>query len=412
MNSLTKVAINTYVFLAIFSQAIAEAPNSALAYQQTTNSRILIESNIIRFYTGGVERMIVDNNGNIGIGTTAPSNTLSVKSDIIGKDAFNIFNSEDVEIFEFGTLNNNQSYFKVNDKDGNVGMLYRTDSDEFYVLGKVGIGASSPTAQLSITSTGTIGEGNFENSSIYMTDGSMELGIDPNQIYSGQNLVLNADSYLGFKSGNEERVRILENGNVGIGNSNPGTYKLKVSGTGYFTDDLTVYKKDIILIDKNNGTADGLGIKFIDNARMALYADAEIQFRESDSDATQIIMNLNDGRLGIGTISPQYPLHVSGTAYATKFRAPSNAVWPDYVFSDKYVLNSLERVENYIEKNHHLPDVPSAAEVEANGVDLVDMQALLLKKIEELTLYLIEKDNEVRQLNNRLQTIENLIKEK
>ena len=79
----------------------------------------------------------------------------------------------------------------------------------------------------------------------------------------------------------------------------------------------------------------------------------------------------------------------------------SNITWSDYVFAKDYNLNSLAEVENYINKHHHLPDVPSEQEVKTNGIDLAEMDAVLLRKIEELTLYVIELKKENEQLNER-----------
>lgn len=72
--------------------------------------------------------------------------------------------------------------------------------------------------------------------------------------------------------------------------------------------------------------------------------------------------------------------------------------WPDFVFAPGYKLKPLTEVEQFIADNGHLPDVPSAEEVTANGVALGESQAMLLKKIEELTLYVIQLDKENREL--------------
>jgi hypothetical protein len=78
----------------------------------------------------------------------------------------------------------------------------------------------------------------------------------------------------------------------------------------------------------------------------------------------------------------------------------TGAMVPDYVFEKNYNLRPLAEVENYINQNKHLPEVPAAKEMEANGVNLGEMNMLLLKKVEELTLYVIElkKENEKQQL--------------
>ncbi|MDR1112299.1 MAG: hypothetical protein LBL18_00835, partial [Bacteroidales bacterium] len=75
--------------------------------------------------------------------------------------------------------------------------------------------------------------------------------------------------------------------------------------------------------------------------------------------------------------------------------------WPDYVFAPDYELPSLSETESYIRDNGHLPEMPSAAEVEADGVKVGEMNALLLKKVEELTLYVIELQKQINELEKR-----------
>lgn len=72
--------------------------------------------------------------------------------------------------------------------------------------------------------------------------------------------------------------------------------------------------------------------------------------------------------------------------------------WSDYVFKPTYKLIPLSEVKTYIDQNQHLPEIPSEEEVKKDGINLGEMNKLLLKKVEELTLYLIEKDNETKSL--------------
>ena len=113
-----------------------------------------------------------------------------------------------------------------------------------------------------------------------------------------------------------------------------------------------------------------------------------------------------DGHIGIGTTAPQYPLDVSGTIRACEVEVNNLDGWCDYVFEEDYKLASLEEVESYIKTNKHLMDIPSEAEVMAHGVSLNDMTKGLLKKVEELTLYMIEKDKQVKVLLERIETLE------
>ena len=103
------------------------------------------------------------------------------------------------------------------------------------------------------------------------------------------------------------------------------------------------------------------------------------------------------GNVGIGTISPSEKLSVNGNI-RTKKLIVTQTGWPDYVFNNDYKLKPLAEVENYIKANKHLPDMPSAKEVEIKGISVGDNQALLLKKIEELTLYIIEMQKEINEL--------------
>ena len=107
----------------------------------------------------------------------------------------------------------------------------------------------------------------------------------------------------------------------------------------------------------------------------------------------------SNGYVGIGTRNPTERLSVKGKirAQEVKVEADNNINWPDYVFSKDYKLPSLSEVEKHIHEKGHLPEVPSAKEVEKEGIALGANQALLLKKIEELTLYLIELKHEVNK---------------
>ena len=90
-----------------------------------------------------------------------------------------------------------------------------------------------------------------------------------------------------------------------------------------------------------------------------------------------------------------YKLAVNGPAIFTKAVVKLYGNWPDYVFAPTYQLPNLQQVEAYINKHRHLADMPTAQDIEKNGIDLGDNQALLLKKVEELTLYVIELNKKV-----------------
>lgn len=103
------------------------------------------------------------------------------------------------------------------------------------------------------------------------------------------------------------------------------------------------------------------------------------------------------GNVGIGTISPRERLSVNGNIRAKEIKVEATN-WPDFVFKEEYQLPSLKEVEKYIKANKHLPEIPSAAEIEKDGVQLGEMNRMLLKKIEELTLHVINLDKKMTAL--------------
>lgn len=122
-------------------------------------------------------------------------------------------------------------------------------------------------------------------------------------------------------------------------------------------------------------------------------------------DSGNLILNDIGGFVGIGTSKPKEKLSVNGNIRAREIKVEVTN-WPDYVFRKSYDLKSLTEVEAFVNKHGHLPEIPSVGEVEVEGVSLGEMNKLLLKKIEELTLYLIEKDKKIEALDKRIQLIE------
>lgn len=120
-------------------------------------------------------------------------------------------------------------------------------------------------------------------------------------------------------------------------------------------------------------------------------------------DVENLIIN---GKVGIGTSTPNVSLAVDGHIRATEVNVLTdvNSV-PDYVFHEDYKLLSLEETKDYINENKHLPEVPSAIELSVDGLDLGEMNMLLLKKIEELTLYIIDQDARVKDLEEKIKSI-------
>jgi len=111
----------------------------------------------------------------------------------------------------------------------------------------------------------------------------------------------------------------------------------------------------------------------------------------------------SQGYVGINTINTfGYQFAVNGSAIATSMTVKLYGNWPDYVFRKDYQLPTLDAVKNYIDLNHHLPEIPSEQQIAKHGLNLGDMDKLLVQKTEELTLYLIEKDKQLKEEQSKV----------
>jgi len=138
--------------------------------------------------------------------------------------------------------------------------------------------------------------------------------------------------------------------------------------------------------------------------------ETKIKIGEGEGDNTKMVFNPTGGNVGNGVVNPQNTLDVNGTIHAKEIKVDLIG-WSDFVFNDNYKLRELEELEDFIMENKHLPDIPSEEEVLKSGVQLGEMNALLLQKIEELTLYIIEQDKKTEKLNRKVHALETRIEQ-
>lgn len=111
----------------------------------------------------------------------------------------------------------------------------------------------------------------------------------------------------------------------------------------------------------------------------------------------------NSGNIGIGTKLPDAKLAVNGNIHTKEVKVDlSGALVPDYVFNENYKLLTFQQIKEFIKKNGHLPNIPSAQEMNEEGVYLKEMNLKLLEKIEELTLYLLKQDERIKILEDQI----------
>ncbi|MDR1180546.1 MAG: hypothetical protein LBL13_01005 [Bacteroidales bacterium] len=219
------------------------------------------------------------------------------------------------------------------------------------------------------------------------------------------------DFYL-YASG-VEAIKIATNGNVGIGTNIPHQKLHVVDGNILITGKSVNNRGNMQLQAMQSANGSLLfGSVASEDCKMGIWGIEYLNGQEGSyglnfwkpSSACNTGLSGNyflfladNGNIGIGTNQPMERLSINGKICAKEVRVTLSG-WPDFVFDKDYSLMSLQAIEQYIKTNQHLPDIPNATEVEENGIQLGEMNALLLKKIEELTLHLIDLQKQIDEL--------------
>ncbi|RPH31508.1 MAG: hypothetical protein EHM93_13400 [Bacteroidales bacterium] len=237
----------------------------------------------------------------------------------------------------------------------------------YYNGGNVGIGTTTPSEKLHIRSTFPVI--NLEKAGILNWK-------------IGNRLENNFSIYSDAGAGDALSIN-CNTGNVGIGTTT-SSEKLHIRSTF-----------PVINLEKAGILNWKIGNRLENN--FSIYSDA------GAGDALSI--NCNTGNVGIGTTNPTAKLAVNGNIKAKEVNVTLDG-WADFVFHPTYKLRTLGEVEQFIKANSHLPEIPTAAEVKENGVSLGEMNAKLLQKVEELTLYMIEQQKIIEKQNLRIEKLE------
>lgn len=236
------------------------------------------------------------------------------------------------------------------------------------------------------------------------------------------------DGFMIEQTNNEVTVRQQEQADLLItGPSGGFTIKSNghiMFGSGAFTrGKINVFNDNIILMRQANsnslsnptgailfGGGDGASVNpvwsvsyFQDTLRSGLNFWKPYNNPTNYQSINSVLFLSNNGNVGIGVDNPLAKLSVDGLICAKEIRVSLSGApcWPDYVFDANYSLISLNELEKFISINKHLPNIPSATEVEKNGVNLGEMNRVLLQKIEEMTLYIIQMEKRITELENK-----------
>jgi len=155
-----------------------------------------------------------------------------------------------------------------------------------------------------------------------------------------------------------------------------------------------------------NGGGDGQGLLVQSGYGGSQSSNNPTILRLEDGNGNLRMKVQSNGKVGIGTASPDSKLTVKGNIHAEEVKVDLSVPGPDYVFKEDYDLMSLAEIQNYIKKYGHLPNIPSAKEMEENGIQLGEMNMKLLEKIEELTLYILVQEKKMEAILLRLENLE------
>lgn len=282
----------------------------------------------------------------------------------------------------------------------------------------IGIGTSSPNERL-----------HLNNGSFYMQDN--RTGKNPHVIFdnpgginykegglqwhrSGDTMASldyvanpNVANYIKLSVSNKAAVDLLVNslGRTGLGYINPAA-KLHIRDAN--ASDIIILEAltPTIQLSRNLGGAipSFQEVGFIqtsgDNLRIGTNSgNSAGKFVIRTGGADQVLVDAS-GNMSINTTAnaPGYRLRLGGKMICEEVKVKLEGNWPDYVFQDDYRLKPLTEVEKFIKENKHLPNIPSATEIQQNGHELGDMQKKMMEKIEELTLYIIDQQKQIEAL--------------
>jgi len=338
--------------------------------------------------------MIQPNTGYMGIGTITPQQRLHLSSDtaafvkIQSTSASNagIITTNSSQEWMLGT--NSASYFGINDNTNNKMMMMIQPN-----TGYVGIGTTSPVEKLTVVGNVNV-SGRITalrltspDSVVYIGDSSL-LFIHWRNELSSSPITTGGIRYKGMS--------------LGWSSYGIGAKSIAIGNNVQASDNLGYYS--IVL-----GSGIDLAHPLVNNVPHSLMVgfDSNIPTFFVGPPANGGGQG-QTGNVGIGTSTPDATLAVNGTIHSkNEITVDNNGTWNDWVFENNYKPMPVFELEKYVSQNKHLPGIPSAEEVNKNGIKLAEMNKQLLKQVEELTLYLIEQSKQIQILQKEVEGLKN-----
>jgi len=334
----------------------------------------------IIFQPKGIDRVTITETGKLGIGTSAPTALLSINSSNNEPPGLDLYENNVRKSYMNSGTNNLILGTDFDNATGTIRFQTRgADRMTINPSGYVGIGTTTPSSELTVNSS--------VNTAIQLQRFGSNRGfvkLENNDMILGP-ISLGA---LRVSTNGINRMYVDNNGSVGIGTTESSSTLLTIGEAGNgnsgvsFRGTVNNTYRGSLSFTASGGTLDcsegdfhirtnGIGLKFFEDGNFAM---------------------------GGSTKATGHRLSVHGKIIATEVTALAVNNWPDYVFADNYKLKPLTEVKKFITENKHLPNIPAAREIEKNGIPLGEMSKRLMEKVEELTLYIIQLQEQVDAL--------------
>ncbi len=367
-----------------------------------------------------IENAIYRAEGNVGIGTNSPYAKLQ-----IGNLWTFTLGPDNKKQIGYNTTWNANQYFRISQGPGAMLTFESSgaisiqnipygaagepveplESVIFDNRGFVGIGTRTPETMLDVN-------GRIKTNEFQLVSGLFDNGYVLRCNYDGSAYWANPDELSdGDWEINDNIIWAEENKSIGIGTSNPTEslhLKENMMINGHIMGGRDNYEGFHIYAGSNtgNGAYMTMASNYDNTGSIKMYSkgsSARIEFHNDNGQIMSVRAN-NDVVLGSPDLTVNQ--YVNGYIEAHKVRVSTDTWW-DKVLKPGYELRSLDRLEYYINNNYHLPDIPTEDEIKENGLDVGEMNALLLKKIEELTLYTIQQQKEIEVLKKCIEKLSN-----